>query len=154
MFEYSQAPYNHDQNSEAFQDFASIPGLERENSSDYNMLQFGPRKSFTEYSLKDGLGTNASRNIFPFAGGFTQNPNYAESNFSYGQSRQDNQRTPMFTGNSSGHNVFFGRPIPPLSFDRINEFNERETSDPAQDAQDGKILIPNKSGARPYVKIH
>ena len=136
----SQPQYNVDQNSEAFQDFTSVPSLDRKNSSDYNMMQFAPKKSFTEYSLKDGLGTNASRTMFPFMGGFNRGQDYAESNFSYGQSRQDNvnQRTPMFTGNSSGQNVFFARQIPPLSFDRINEFNEM---DPSQEVNNGNYFL-------------
>lgn len=110
--------YGIDQKSEGYLEYPSCPSLENRASSELNLNvnnQLHHKKSFTELSMKDRYDAGAARGMYPFV----------SNNFSY-QNRQDNQRTPMFTGGSVGQPYFFNSRVPPLSFEQIDEKREIE----------------------------
>lgn len=128
--ELRSEPYRNDPQSDIAPDYYSNLSLDKRNSSEaymnYGVGTLQPRKSFTEYSLKDRFEAGASKN-YPFVQGLGNNIGKTDSNFSY-QNRGDPQRTPMFTM-SNAPNMFMKGNIPPLSFEQIDENHTYENFD-------------------------
>lgn len=94
--------YNNDLNIETY---LSIPSLDNKNSNEINPPFVGiqSKKSITEFSLRGRADA-----------------------YSYQPVGNELLKTPMFTGEGS---QFLHKPVPPLSFERIHEYNEMQSKE-------------------------
>jgi hypothetical protein len=104
---------NFEQNMDKQQEYPSLPSIDHRNSNEVPFVKVQSKRSFTEFSLNN------------------------RDQFAYQPNRNEVLKTPVFTMET---NQFLMKPIPPLSFERVNKYNELHSKEDEKTIQDSVHL--------------